>query len=62
MKEKIAYKVWATQGQGECLAEAFTQLRYALDYAEEHKGEASFAIQYPDGRIHNWNDEETPPT
>jgi hypothetical protein len=55
-KDHQMYEVWADN----VLVKECTQLRYALDYVQEHQKEASFKIKYPDGRTHNWNDKETP--
>lgn len=53
MTEVRAYKVWATQGQGECFVEAFIDEVSALSFVEKHQGEASFIIQRPDGSFLN---------
>jgi hypothetical protein len=51
------YKIWVTQGQGpgnfpqiECAT-----LKEALSYVKEMEGQASFAIEYPDGTWHKWD-------
>jgi hypothetical protein len=48
------YEVWATQGQGGCKVQEKVTLQEALDYVEEHIGEASFAIKKPDGEWYKW--------
>jgi hypothetical protein len=53
------YKVWVTQGQGpgekpQC---EFETLKEALSYVREIEGQASFAIEYPDGTWHNWEED-----
>ena len=48
------YELWATQGQGGSKELEFKTLQEALDHVEQHKGEASFAIKYPDGKWHKW--------
>jgi hypothetical protein len=44
------YEVHGTQGQGSMLFETFNNLKDALKYVKDHKGEASFGIKYPSGR------------
>lgn len=45
------YKIWVTQGQGPGTKPEIEKnsLSEALEYVKDHKGEASFAIQCPDG-------------
>lgn len=48
------YEIWATQGQGGVLMKKVLSLKLALRYVKKHKGEASFAIKYPNRRWHEW--------
>ena len=53
------YRVWATQGQGPgenpvCECET---LKEALSQVREMEGQASFAIEYPDGTWHKWEED-----
>lgn len=50
------YKVHASQGQGDMIFNSFDTLEEALAEIEEHHGEASFGIEYPDGRWHKWTE------
>jgi len=49
------YVIWATQGQGGLPLTDFGTLEEALTFTEENKGDASFAIVYPNGEFHKWN-------
>jgi hypothetical protein len=51
------FLVHASQGQGDCVPPdlEFDTLKEVLDWVDEHKDEASFGIEYPDGTWHNWN-------
>ena len=48
------YEVWASQGQGGGLDEAYPTLEAALAHVERHKGEASYGIKLPDGTWYNF--------
>jgi hypothetical protein len=48
------YEIWATQGQGGDKIAEFKSLADALAYVEQHEGEASYAIKYPNGQWHRW--------
>jgi len=52
------YKLWATQGQGGSVDATFDTLEEAIAAAERMKGEASFAIELPDGTFYEWKDDE----
>jgi hypothetical protein len=54
------YELWATQGQGPGTKPdmEFATLEEALEHVDKHKGEAAFAIKYPDGTWHDWDDED----
>jgi len=51
------YELWMSQGQGGMLWKKFTTLKEALAYAENgiKNKEGSFAIKYPTGEWHQWN-------
>ena len=51
------YEVWICQGQGETLADHFATLEEALSCARKgaENKEGSFAIKYPTGEWHEWN-------
>jgi hypothetical protein len=53
------YKIWATQGQepGEKPVHECETLKEALSYVKEMEGHASFAIEYPDGLWHKWEED-----
>lgn len=48
------YELWATQGQGGSKELEFKTLEEALKFVEDHFGQASFGIKYPDGTWHKW--------
>lgn len=51
---KKQYEIWITQGQGSVFVKGEDTIYGALDYVDDHKGEGSFAIKYPDGTWHGW--------
>ncbi len=55
---KTVYEVWATQGQGGIKESEHPTLEEALAYVTKHKGEASFAIKYPNGSWYDWEWED----
>lgn len=48
------YDVFATQGQGGSIDASFDTLEEAVAFTDAHKGEANYAIRYPDGKWHEW--------
>lgn len=50
----MTYKLWVTQGQGGSVEAEFVTLDEALAHVERLAGQASFAIEYPDGTYHDW--------
>jgi len=52
--EMFGFEVWATQGQGGVLDETYPTFEEALAHVEQHKGDASFGIKYPNGNWHKW--------
>jgi len=48
------YELWVSQGQGGSKECVFDSLEEALKFVEDHAGQASFAIKYPDGTFHVW--------
>ena len=58
MDSKGTYDLFVTQGQGSGPNPdlTFDTLEEALQHVEEHKGEASFGIRYPDGSWHKWEE------
>ena len=49
------YIIWVTQGQGGLPIKDCDTLEEALAFVEENKGDASYAIVYPNGESHKWN-------
>ena len=51
------YEVWMTQGQGGAPVDKFETLEEALVCAQQgiENKEGSFAIKYPTGEWHEWN-------
>lgn len=47
-------ELWASQGQSGSKTLEFNSLQDALKFIEEHLGEASYAIKYPNGEWHKW--------
>jgi hypothetical protein len=56
----MKYGLYVTQGQGssEVPDLEFDTLDEALAHVEEHAGEASFGIKYPDGDWYQWTYED----
>ena len=52
------YLVYASQGQGGVEVCICNSLEEAIEYVEEHEGEASFGIKQPDGTWYNWQNRE----
>jgi hypothetical protein len=48
------YVLWMTQGQGGLPIKDFGTLEEALAFVKENEGEGSFAIVYPNGEFHKW--------
>lgn len=52
------YKILITQGQGSTIATKKKTLKGALRWVKRHKGEGAFGIEYPNGKMHNWQTEQ----
>jgi hypothetical protein len=53
----MMYELWMSQGQGEAKVAEFETLEQTLVKYYEVKGQGAFAIKYPDGQWHKWNDQ-----
>jgi len=57
-KESGQYIVVCTQGQGGAPDADFPTIDEALQYVEEEYGQGCFAIVYPDGSWHKWDEQD----